>query len=69
MRGVHVSDYAILKFVEAEFGIDVDWLRNAIAERARTTAVTGMTRVDHEGLRFHLSGGTVVSVERIGPPR
>lgn len=69
MTRPHVSDFALLAFLEAEHGVDIDWLRQAVADRVHGAPCDGMHCVGHQGLRFHLSGGTVVAVDRIGPPQ
>jgi hypothetical protein len=54
MTPVHVSDHAILRYLERAHGLDVDAVRRHIAGRCTTGAELGALTVIVEGVKFVL---------------
>jgi hypothetical protein len=57
-----VSDHAILRFLERECGLDVEGLRDQLAEVTARGIAAGAPIVKWGGARFLISGGVVVTV-------
>ncbi|WP_425099159.1 hypothetical protein [Tropicibacter sp. S64] len=66
----HVSDFALLQFLELEYGIDVASLRRTVAWRADAVGWPSCdaTALTSQELRLHVSGGTVCGVSRAATP-
>ncbi|WP_425072563.1 hypothetical protein [Sagittula sp. S175] len=64
-----VSDFALLEYLEAEYGIDIATLRRTVAWRADAAGpvTPGTAALTSQGLRLHVSGGTVCSVQPVEP--
>lgn len=59
-----VSDYALLRYIEVQHGIEITSLRAMVSRRADAGGkpCEGMKSLRVGGLRFHISGGTVCDV-------
>lgn len=67
---VHVTDHAVLRYLERAHGLDVDAVRKHLAGRAMTGAQLGATGVVIEGVKLVLHDTHVVTViERQWPSR
>lgn len=58
----HVSDHALLRYLERMRGIDIEKARAEIAARVADGVQLGASAVVSGGHRFTLSGNTVTSV-------
>lgn len=65
-RTVHVSDHAVLRYLERVGGFEIDRLRAEIAERVGRTYAKGATNVIIDGFRYVIevadNGPVVVTV-------
>lgn len=61
-----VSDHALLRELERVHGIDVEAVRRDIARKVARGLAQGAVGVVHDGVRYILRGGHVVTVIR-GP--
>jgi hypothetical protein len=64
-RGQHVTDHAILRYLERAHGIDINAVRHMIADTVREAAQAGASGVRHGGLAYRLKDGVVVTVAPI----
>lgn len=66
MSEPHITDHAVLRYLERAGGFQIEALRQAMAERVGRTAAPGAASVLIDGLRFVLKDGpqglTVVTV-------
>ena len=62
----HVSDFALLQYIEAQTGVEIETLRRTVAWKADAEAAvsTGMSELTCGELRLFVSGGTVCSIAR-----
>lgn len=63
---LHVSDHALVRYLERVVGVNVDGLRARIIKRANVAAVHGADAVTIEGVRYCIRNGVVTTVT---PPR
>lgn len=56
-----VSDHAVLRYLQRAHGLDVDWVRDHIAELCSNGVRYGATAVAAEDVKFVLVDGKVVS--------
>ena len=56
-RAVHVSDHAVLRYLERVGGFEIDRLRAEIAERVGQNYADGATNVIIEGFRYVVETG------------
>lgn len=54
---IHVTDHAILRYLERAYGLDVELVRRHIAGRCATGAALGAVGVTVENVKFVLSAG------------
>jgi hypothetical protein len=67
---VHVTDHAVLRYLERAHGLDVEAIRAHLAGRALTGAQLGAAAVVVDGIKLVLRDTTVVTViERRWPSR
>lgn len=62
MTEVHVTDHAIIRYLERACGVDVDAIRAEIARTVRRGVAQGASGVRVDGLNYRLAGATVVTV-------
>ena len=62
MSRVHVSDHALLRYLERAQGVDVNAARRAIARTCRVGVEHEAAGVVANGFRFKLKGSTVTTV-------
>lgn len=62
MTEVHVTDHAVLRYLERACGVDIEAVRAEIARAVRRGVATGACGVRRDGLNFRLAGATVVTV-------
>lgn len=55
VKGVVVTDHALLRYFERVLGIDLDKCRSSLAERAAPAAAMGADRFTHDGVTFRLA--------------
>jgi hypothetical protein len=58
----HVSDRAVIRYLELVYGFDVDFFRNRIDELTKAGIENGSTGVKVEGVNFVLRYGRVTDV-------
>ena len=61
MTSVHVTDHAVLRYLERVCGLDIDALRASIAAGCERGAAAGAPVVRFSGARFLLRGERVVT--------
>lgn len=61
-RRVHVTDHALIRYLERALGVDTEGLRRRIARAARPGAEKGADAIIVDGVRFCLSDHTVTTV-------
>lgn len=49
---LHVTDHAVLRYLERHGGLDIEALRRSIAERLKPVALTGAERATVDGMVF-----------------
>jgi len=59
---VRVSDHAVLRYMERAMGLNVEIVRSHIADLCAWPAAYGAVTLRSEGVRFEISGNTVVTV-------
>ena len=59
---VHVTDHAVLRYLERLHGLDIEAVRAEIATTVWRAALAGATGVRHDGLIYRLQDGVVVTV-------
>lgn len=59
---VHVTDHAVLRYLERVHGVDMEGLRRRIGRRVDRGVMFGAGRVKIDGVVFCLSGKTVTTV-------
>lgn len=76
MKRPHVTDHAVVRFLEQARGVDVDAIRDEIARLCRDGLDRGACGVQVDGVEFRIENGTIVTVEipnrpsiRTGIPR
>lgn len=67
-RRPHVTDHALVRYLERVEGIDVIAARRAIEEAVRQGVETGADAVLLDGMRYCLQNRAVVTVKKIGHP-
>ena len=66
-RGPHVTDHALLRYLERRYGVDVAALREQIRLRVRPAAKMGARGVSIDGVYFVIRNGRVVTTLRRSP--
>lgn len=61
VRRVHVSDHAVLRYLERFAGIDTEALRKMIQDKASAAAKAGAVSVTIDGTCFLIRDGCVVT--------
>jgi hypothetical protein len=59
---IHVTDHAVLRYLERAMGLNVDLVRDHIATLCGGAAAFGAVAVRAEGLRFEINGNRVCTV-------
>jgi hypothetical protein len=59
---VHVSDHAIVRFLERARGMDIQSVRNAIAYTVQEAVDAGACKISVSGLTYVIEGETVVTI-------
>lgn len=59
---VRVSDHAVLRYMERAMGLDIETVRQHIADTCAGAAAVGAVCVRSEGFRFEISGNAVITV-------
>ena len=59
---VHVTDHAVLRYLERLHGLDVEAVRAKIATTVWRAVLAGASGVRHDGLIYRLQDGVVVTV-------
>jgi len=59
---VRVSDHALVRWLERSHSIDMEGLRDLLAEKLREAVEVGATGALIDGQWFVLEGGTIVTV-------
>ncbi|MFB2553359.1 hypothetical protein [Ensifer soli] len=62
---IHVTDHAVLRYLERAHGLDVEFFRRHISGLAASGVIHGAVGVQIEGVKLVLRGATVVTV--LGP--
>lgn len=64
----HITDHAIVRYLERKEGVDVKALRSVIAKRVAKGVELGADRVHHDGITYQLTGHVVTTcVEKNKP--
>ncbi|WP_336802006.1 hypothetical protein [Kaistia sp. MMO-174] len=70
-RAISVTDHAVLRFMERVHDLDIDAIRQRIAERVERSVELatsldgeGTVTVVKDGFRYVVKGGTVVTITR-----
>ena len=63
-RRIHVSDHAVLRYLERVHGVDLRAVRRAIAREVANGVEREACGVIRAGLTYKLAGATVVTVHR-----
>ena len=58
VRGVHVSDHAVLRYLERVGGFDIEGLRHQIAQRLLPAVAAGATGVKINGFEYRIATGS-----------
>lgn len=61
-RADHITDHAVMRYLELVYGFNVDFFRNRIDLLTRTAIELGSTGVTAEGVKFVIRDGRVTSV-------
>jgi hypothetical protein len=61
MALIHVTDHAVLRYLERAKGLDVDAVRRHIAEVCTGPAAAGALCVKTEGVKFEMQNGKVIT--------
>ncbi len=61
----HVTDHAIIRYLERQWGVDIAGLKYRIGRRADLALDTGATAVNVDGLHYVIQDGCVVSVTKV----
>jgi hypothetical protein len=69
MPEIIVSEHALLRYIERVYKIDLDPIRQAIAEAVRPAAVTGAASINSGGFSYILSRerAGAITVKTVGP--
>ena len=59
---VHVTDHAVLRYLQRLHGLDIEAVRAEIATKVWRAALAGASGVRHDGLIYRLQDGVVVTV-------
>lgn len=65
---VHVSDHALVRYIERVLGNDLDGLRDEIATRVERAVALRADAVIVDGFRFVVDGKVVVTVHEAHEP-
>lgn len=65
---VHVSDHALLRYLERALDLDVEWYRRNLGRRLDQVMLEGATGLRIDGLQFRIQEGVVVTVVKINRP-
>lgn len=57
-----VTDHAVLRYMERAMGLNVELVRQHIAELCRAPATCGASAVRSEGVKFEIINGAVTTV-------
>lgn len=57
-----VTDHAMIRYMERVMGLDLEPIRKEIEEHVALGVRLGATAVRHDGFRFVIAGGRVVTV-------
>ncbi len=68
-RRIHVSDHAVLRYLERVRGVDLRAVRRAIAREVANGVEHEACGVIRDGLTYKLVGAVVVTVHRTSPGR
>ena len=60
-----VTDHAIVRYLERQWGVDIAGLKGRIGRRADLGLDSGASAVNVDGLRFVIDNGKVVTVNKI----
>jgi len=60
-KKVHVTEHAVLRFIERVHGIDVEAIREKIRDRAQVAYEMGAVGVDLDGVRLVMVDAAVTS--------
>lgn len=63
---IRVSDHAVLRYMERSMGLNVDLVRQHIADICSGAAAVGAVCVRSEGLRFEIGKNVVITVRPDG---
>lgn len=58
----HVTDHAVIRYLELVYGFNVDFFRNRIDELTKAGIEEGATGVIADGAKFVIRDGRVISV-------
>lgn len=61
-RRIHVTDHALVRYLDRVHGVDIERLRLRIARAARSGTEVGADAVVKDGVRYCLADHTVVTV-------
>ncbi|MGS4945179.1 hypothetical protein ACVDG3_06845 [Meridianimarinicoccus sp. RP-17] len=63
-RRPHVTDHAVLRYMERVMGYDIEAVRALIATQVETAVAVGACGLKKDGFTFRLEGENVVTVYR-----
>lgn len=64
----HITDHAVLRYVERQLGIDVEALRTEIGRKVDAAVEAGACGVIVGGVEYRIEGISVVTVLKPGKP-
>jgi hypothetical protein len=59
-----VTDHAVIRYLERVLGLDVDGLRDKIAEDIRPALRTGASAITKQGFKYMIVDGALVTILR-----
>lgn len=65
---IHISDHALLRYLERGLGIDIEWYRRHLGRQVDQVMVDGATGIRIDGLLFRIQGATVVTIVKANRP-
>ncbi len=65
----HVTDHALIRYLERVVGVDVERYRRDVADRVASAVALGATAVVSDGFRYTLAESAVTTVKRASSDR
>lgn len=59
---VHVTDHAVLRYMERVMGLDIEAVRVAIAAKVAPAVLAGACGLKSDGFNYRFAGGQVVTI-------